>query len=173
MACAAAGRDFRFSSLIVQPLGFSCGFGPTSVFGPPSGVCSLPKWQGAKEAADWETLANWGTYLFRPGRDKAATSRVCVNCLWQWRGTGNSTGWDELILVKVPPCARISRWGSELQWQPCPLCATQQWHLISKADYASSRSIPGCGAPHSHPLRRSLCSQQQSSPWIRSPNPTL
>ena len=37
---------------------------------------------------------------------------------------------------------------------------------------ASSTSIPGCGAPLSHPLRLFPCSQQQSSPRVCSPNPT-
>ena len=32
-------------------------------------------------------------------------------------------------------------------------------------------SVPSFWAPHSHPLRVSPCSQQQSSPWVCSPNP--
>ena len=37
----AAGRDFPFSSLFTQLLGFSFGFGPASVCRLPESVCSL------------------------------------------------------------------------------------------------------------------------------------
>ena len=36
MVCSAARRGFCFSSLVAQPLGLSCGFSPTSVYGPPT-----------------------------------------------------------------------------------------------------------------------------------------
>ena len=51
-APVAAGRNFPFSSLFAQLLGFSFGFGPTSVCRLPSGVCSLPRQMGVKTAAD-------------------------------------------------------------------------------------------------------------------------
>ena len=48
----AAGRDFPFSSLFAQLLGFSFGFGPASAFRLPEGSCSLPRQDGVKGAAD-------------------------------------------------------------------------------------------------------------------------
>ena len=49
----AAGRDFPFSSLFAQLLGFSFGFGPASVCRSPEGVCSSLRQDGIKGAADW------------------------------------------------------------------------------------------------------------------------
>ena len=48
----AAGRNFPFSSLFTQLLGFSFGFGPASACRSPSGICSLPRVEGVKAAAD-------------------------------------------------------------------------------------------------------------------------
>ena len=63
--------------------------------------------------------------------------------------------------------------GERLSWWPCPSHVTQQWHFTSMVVWASSRSIPRCGVPHSHPLRLSPHSPQQSSPQVCSPNPTF
>lgn len=49
--CSCRKRFSFLSSLIVQPLGFSCGFVPTSVFWPPSGVCSLPRVRRGKSSS--------------------------------------------------------------------------------------------------------------------------
>ena len=51
-ASEAAGRDFPFSSLFVQLPGFSFGFGPASACRSPEGVCSPPRQNGVKGAAD-------------------------------------------------------------------------------------------------------------------------
>ena len=48
----AAQRNFPFSSLFSQLLGFSFGFGPASACRLPSGICSLLRHQGVKGAAD-------------------------------------------------------------------------------------------------------------------------
>ena len=40
MVRTAARGDFSSSSLVIQPLGLSCGFNPASACGPPTGVCS-------------------------------------------------------------------------------------------------------------------------------------
>ena len=85
--------------------------------------------------------------------------------------TGAPSLWWESL--PEPLEAGTGMWGDSLQWQLHGLYTTQQWCLISKADHSSSRSIPSCGAPHSCPLRLSLCSQQWSSPRICSPNPML
>ena len=53
-----AGRDFPFSSLFTQLLGFSFGFGPASVCRSPEGICSLPRQDGVKGAADSGALAH-------------------------------------------------------------------------------------------------------------------
>ena len=45
----AAGRDFPFSSLLAQLLGFSFGFGPASACRSPEGVCSHSDLMGLKE----------------------------------------------------------------------------------------------------------------------------
>ena len=52
----AAGRNFPFSSLFTQLLGFSFGFGPTSVCRSPEGVCSLLRQDGVNGAADLGAL---------------------------------------------------------------------------------------------------------------------
>ena len=54
MVCAAWRKDFRSSS-VKQPLGLCFGFGCTSVFGSPTGVCFLASQEGAKGS-------NWGEY---------------------------------------------------------------------------------------------------------------
>ena len=48
----AAGRDFPFSSLFAQLLGFSFGFGPASVCRSPEDICFSLRQDGIKEAAD-------------------------------------------------------------------------------------------------------------------------
>ena len=45
-------RNFSFSSLLAQLLGFSFGFGPASVCRLTDGICSLPRLDGVKVAAD-------------------------------------------------------------------------------------------------------------------------
>ena len=56
----AAGRDFPFSSLFLQLLEFSFGFGPTFACRSPEGVCSLLGQDGVKGAADSGALAHSG-----------------------------------------------------------------------------------------------------------------
>ena len=55
-----AGRDFPFSSLFAQLLGFSFGFGPASACRSPEGVCSPPRQNGVKGAAALGALAHSG-----------------------------------------------------------------------------------------------------------------
>ena len=55
-----AGRDFPFSSLFAQLLGFSFGFGPASACRSPEGVCSSLRQDGVKGAADSGALAHSG-----------------------------------------------------------------------------------------------------------------
>ena len=65
-------------------------------------------------------------------------------------------------------------WEKRPQWWFCPLCATEQLNLTSKAMCAFSRSIPNCGAPHSHSLRLFQCRPKRSTErGLLSPNPTL
>ena len=62
MAPEAAGRNFPFSSLFIQLLGFSFGFGPASVCRLPEIVCSPTNSTGLKEhliRGLWLTQA-WG-----------------------------------------------------------------------------------------------------------------
>ena len=58
----AAGRDFSFSSLFTELLGFSFGFGCASVCTSPEGVFSSLRQDGVKGAADSGALAHsgWG-----------------------------------------------------------------------------------------------------------------
>ena len=63
--------------------------------------------------------------------------------------------------------------GRETEWKPCPLHISQQWCFVPSVILVSSTRIPGCRVHHSHPLGLSPCSQQQSSPWVCSPNPTF
>ena len=54
----AAGRDFPFSSLFTQLLGFSFGFGPASACRSPEGICSSLRQDGVKGAAASGALAH-------------------------------------------------------------------------------------------------------------------
>ena len=56
----AAGRNFPFSSLSAQLLGFSFGCGPASACRSPEGICSLLRQDGVKGAADSGALAHSG-----------------------------------------------------------------------------------------------------------------
>ena len=146
----------------------SRGSGLTSVCGSPSGICSPSRQEGVKAVADWDTYSGHGG--IRQPQLGLCEVPAAAETSKKLQQTGmRSLWWDSLPL---PTEAGAGGWGRRLQWWACPLCTTQQWHLISKAVHASSRSIPG-HAPHSHPLRLSLHSQQQSSPQIHSPNPTL
>ena len=70
----------------------------------------------------------------------------------------------------VPAVAGVGMWEARFQQQPHSLLTTQQWHLASKEDCASSRSIPACGTPQSCPLRSSAHRQKQFSPGVCYPN---
>ena len=59
-APGAAGRNFPFSSLFAQLLGFSFRFDPASVCRSPEGVCSLLRQDGVKGAAASGALAHSG-----------------------------------------------------------------------------------------------------------------
>ena len=69
----AAGRDFPFSSLFAQLLGFSFGFVPASACRSPVGVCSLLRPDTVKGAAASGALAHSG---LRGGRGTDA-GRAC------------------------------------------------------------------------------------------------
>ena len=56
----AAGRDFPFSSLFAQLLGFSFGFGPASACRSPKCICFSLRQDGVKGAADSGALAHSG-----------------------------------------------------------------------------------------------------------------
>ena len=56
----ASGRDFPFSSLFAQLLGFSFGFVPAAACRSPDGICSSLRQDGTKAAADSEALAHSG-----------------------------------------------------------------------------------------------------------------
>ena len=71
-ASEAAGRDFPFSSLFAQLPGFS--FGPASACRSPEGVCSPPRQDGVKGAADSGALAHSGRGL---GSGTEEVGRAC------------------------------------------------------------------------------------------------
>ncbi len=56
----AAGRDFHFSSLFAQLLGFSFGFGPTSACRSPEGICSSLRQDRVKGTGDLGAPAHSG-----------------------------------------------------------------------------------------------------------------
>ena len=56
----AAGRDFPFSSLFAQLLGFSFNFGSASACWSPEGICPSFRQEGVKGAADSGALAHSG-----------------------------------------------------------------------------------------------------------------
>ena len=101
----AAGRDFPFSSLFAQPLGFSFGFGPASACRSPEGICSLLRQEGVKGAAASGALAHSGrgeggvrmrgepaaaeasVTLHQPEARRAFSRGSChwIMGPWQWR----------------------------------------------------------------------------------------
>ena len=104
-ASEAAGRNFPFSSLFAQLLGFSFGFGPASVCRSPEGVCSLLRRDGVKGAAASGALAQSGraeggvrrrgepaaaeagVTLHQPEARRAFSQESCPWIMgpWQWR----------------------------------------------------------------------------------------
>ena len=72
-AAEAAERNFPFSSLFTQLLGFSFGFGPASACRSPEGVCSPLRQDRVKGAADWGL---WLTQARGEGRVQSA-GRAC------------------------------------------------------------------------------------------------
>ena len=82
---------------------------------------------------------------------------------------------EKLSSMKLVPGVKKvgDLWGRGLQWQPHPLCITQQWLLASMVAQAFPASFPHCGATYSDPFTLSLHSQQLSPPWVCSPNPTF
>ena len=101
----AAGRDFPFSSLFTQLLGFSFGFGPASACRSPEGVCSLLRQDGVKGVADsgapahsgWGEGGEWNAgrvcggeasmTLQQPEVRRAFSCGSCpwITGAWQWR----------------------------------------------------------------------------------------
>ena len=59
---AASRRDFSSSSLVALPLGLSCGFSPTSVCVPPTGICSsgCPRAHAATQVGGGGGGDGWG-----------------------------------------------------------------------------------------------------------------
>ena len=54
-------------------------------------------------------------------------------------------GWVRLLRqapLLMPAEAGAGAWGRGLQWRPCPLHTTQQWHLASMVSLASSANFP-------------------------------
>ena len=75
----AAGRNFPFSSLFAQVLGFSFGFGPASACRSPEGICSLLRQDSVKGAADsglWFTEAEGREEFGMQG--EPVVSEACV-----------------------------------------------------------------------------------------------
>ena len=152
-------RDFSFSSLGARPLGLRCGFSPTSACGPLTGVCSLGC-PGAHESAPVRkgrgVDGSWGHRSTCHYGDRTRRRGQQMLVLWE------CPFWQEPY--QMPTEAGASAQGERLQWRPCPLCITPQWHLATMVFRVSSTDILSCRFPHSHPLRLSPCSQQQSSP---------
>ena len=77
----AAGRDFPFSSLFAQLLGFSFGFGPASACRSPEGICSLLRQDRVKGAAALGVLAHSGRgegWVWMRGETAAAEADVTL-----------------------------------------------------------------------------------------------
>ena len=103
-APVAAGRDFPFSSLFPQLLGFSFGFGPASACRSPEGVCSLLRQDGVKGAAASGALAH-------PGRREGGA-----------RMRGEPAAAEACVTLHQPEARRVFSWGS------CPwITGPRQW----------------------------------------------
>ena len=138
MACTAACKDFCSSSLVIQPLGLSFCFDPTSACVSPSGLCPLPRQEGVKAAAAWGTLRLGCARVACSDGDWQAVVTKCGSLLW----------WESLQVLAE---AGAGMWW---WWRPHPLHASQPWHLTFQAEHtfssgissrASSPSCPLCG----------------------------
>lgn len=140
-------RDFCSSSLVTQPLGLSFGFKPTSMCGPSSGVCSLPRWEGYR--TDW---------------DLYTCSERRIRRLW--------FGHTHLLYWECLQFPQRQDWHveREVTMVALPLCPTQQWHLTSKSVHASSRSFPDWGVLQPIP---SGCLHTAILPLLLSLQPSL
>lgn len=84
------------------------------------------------------------------------------------RGLGLRDGQDDSMGATPSASEGQRSWqvGKGLWWQPCPLHATQQWHLASMVSQALSANFPSCRTPYSCPFRLSFqnnCSLPESS----------
>ena len=129
-------------------------------------------------------------YHFRlgcPGLILKKTCRSTGACMakgWRWSEPQSLHGWRRLwfeewvsllkrVSLPVPVEIGASWWVKGLRWWPCPLNASQQWHI-------ASTMVAQASSPHSHPFRLSLQlskgqlkgHQQLYFPWVCSPNPT-
>lgn len=102
--------DFRFSSLVVWPVGLICGFSPNSACRPPTGVCSQG-WPGALGSGPVRTEHGGGTAAScgSPGGDRCVGPSVAVRglVLSVMRCAGRPVAMDtsDLALVGTFPCS--------------------------------------------------------------------
>ena len=137
---------------------------PCLCVGHPPACVSHPGKRGCKLIGALRLIGH--TYSLRLRRDKAAIAGVCKERLHQTgmhspggslsqcpRRQGPAVGEGNCI-GSPAPCASLNNGTSFPRQTMFPIEASHR-------------------GPHSHPLRLSLHSQHQSSPWIFPPNPTL
>ena len=173
-------RDFHSSALWHSPWGSAVvSTPPLNVFLPPvSAPEAVPEHPSPFRQVGVEVVTGmaWGpARLVKP--QEALTGAACepagagaARGGFGREGTVNLLRWAPLL---VPTEAKAGVWGRGLQWWPCPLHITEQWHPASMVAQAPSTHFSSCGAPYCCPFRLSLHSQQLLPPWVCSPNPTF
>ena len=152
------------------PWGSALVLAPPLCVGHPQASDSHPGKRGQKQRLI-------GAHLLRLGRDKAVATGVCVKCL-QWQRPARS--------CNRLGCACSGRSPSQCSWRQglacwkrvCDCGSTPCTPHDNGASFPRQTTLPlgafpAAGVPHSHPVRLSPHSQEQSSPQIRSPNPML
>ena len=144
--------------------------------------CQLGAYESSLVRREHRGGGNWDLWSAHYGRDRACKGTSSQGCEGSipsreqlCRGDGGR-GHEESHSGESLPSAQRGRdehMGRETEWKPCPLHITQQSCFVPSVILVSSTKISGCRIHHSHPLGLSPCSQQQSSPWVCSPNPTF
>ena len=99
-------------------------------------------------AADYPTLAGWGTETLEPGGEQRAT--ICLNGVWSFHpGERNAAdaGWGE---IRVPGAwaarqimAGVTKLGSGTAWAGCELGnKADAWRKIAVATYGRRLAVP-------------------------------
>ena len=132
----AAVRDFPFSSLFAQLLGFSLGFGPACACRSHEGVCSSLRQDGVKVAADW------GLWLTQARGRKG------------YRMQGEPAVAEAIVMLQQPVACRVLSRGScpwiTGPWQWCTAQSPGRGGVYSDLCLPTGFLLAGAAALASH-----------------------